>query len=100
MNQSHVSSPRVDFLVYGSLMLLLLATLGFALIDLGRWNLVVALSIAGVKATLVLLFFMHAKDGPRVTWLFSTAAALLLAVLLILTLADFTSRGWGGIPGK
>ena len=92
--------PRIDFVVYGSLMLLLLATVGLALVDLGRWNLVAALAIAGAKAALVLLFFMHAKDGPRVTWLFSTAAALLLAILLILTLADFISRGWGGIPGK
>ena len=45
-------------LVFAALVVLTLATVGAAQVDLGGANVGVALAIAGFKATLVLLFFM------------------------------------------
>jgi len=61
-------------------------------VDLGRFNIVVALAIATIKATLVVLFFMHAKYVPRRTKLVIMAGIFWLALLLFMTLSDYFSR--------
>lgn len=63
-------------------------------IDLGPWNTVVALVIAVFKASLVVLFFMHAKYSPRLTRVVIVGGLFWLAILLALTFSDFVSRGW------
>jgi cytochrome c oxidase subunit 4 len=57
-------------------------------------NTVMALVIAAVKATLVVLYFMHVKYSPRLVWIFAAAGFLWLIILLVLTLADYASRNW------
>jgi cytochrome c oxidase subunit 4 len=56
--------------------------------------------IAVIKATLVVLFFMHVKFSSRLVKLFAGAAFFWLAVLFILMLSDYLSRGWLPTPGK
>ena len=68
------------------------ATVWAAYIDLGRWNIVLALAIAVTKMTLVILFFMHAKYSPGRTKLIIVSGFFWLAILLVLTLADYTTR--------
>jgi len=63
-----------------------------AFVDLGPFNIVVALLIATVKATLVVLIFMHAKYAPERTKLVIIAGIFWLALLLFLTLSDYASR--------
>ena len=53
-----------------------------AFFDLGLANPIVALSIAVLKATLVVLFFMHLKYGTRLTWVIAGAAVFWLGILL------------------
>lgn len=57
-------------------------------------NTVVALVIAAIKATLVVLYFMHIRYGPRLQWIFAAAGFMWLAILIVLTLADVASRNW------
>jgi cytochrome c oxidase subunit IV len=52
----------------------------------------VALSIAVLKATLVVLFFMHLKYGTRLTWVVAGAAVFWLGILLLLILSDYAAR--------
>jgi hypothetical protein len=54
----------------------------------------VATGIAVVKAVLVILYFMHVKDGTRLTWVFSGAAFVWLAIMFGLTLNDYVTRDW------
>jgi cytochrome c oxidase subunit 4 len=61
--------------------------------DLGPWNNVVMLGIAGLKATLVVLFFMHVWDSDRLTKLTVAAGFLWLAILIGITLTDYLTRG-------
>ncbi len=96
----HVVPLRMNLIIFAALMVLLLTTIGAAYLDLGRGNLPVALLIAAVKATLIVLFFMHVKYSNRLTWIFSGAALLWLTILLSLTMSDFLSRGWLQIAGK
>jgi cytochrome c oxidase subunit 4 len=90
----HVIPKRTYFLIFGSLLSLTALTTGVAYVNLGPWNTVVALVIACLKATLVLLFFMHLRWSTqlnRVVWL---SALLWLVILIGITSIDFLSRSW------
>ena len=95
----HVSPKGVYYAIFGALMVLTVITVYVATVNLGRLNFAVALGIAITKATLVILFFMHAKYTSRLTKLFVGTAFFFLAVLLGLTLTDYLSRGLKTYPG-
>ena len=65
---------------------------------LGPLNAVAALVIAMFKATLVVLFFMHVKYGPRLTWAVVIGSVYWLGILLTLTLSDYLTRPHLGMP--
>jgi cytochrome c oxidase subunit 4 len=90
----HVVPRSVYFLVFGALMVLTATTTAVSFVDLGPWNTVVALGIAFLKATLVVLFFMHVKYSPRLTQITVGGGLLWLAILILITLSDFMTRGW------
>jgi cytochrome c oxidase subunit 4 len=73
-------------------MVLTAATVGAAYVNLGALNIVVALAIATVKATLVVLYFMHARYSPKRTQLVIISAVFWLAIMLALTLSDYSTR--------
>ena len=88
----HVVPPGVYAAIITTLAILTVITVKAAYVDLGRFNIVVALVIATIKATLVVLFFMHAKYVPRRTKLVIMAGIFWLALLLFMTLSDYVSR--------
>ncbi len=90
----HVA-PRSTYLtIFATLMVLTGVTISVAFINLGGLNFPVALTIAVLKATLVVLFFMHLKDSSRLTKLIVGTGVFFLFVLFSLTLTDYLSRGW------
>jgi cytochrome c oxidase subunit 4 len=94
----HISPKSTYYAVFGTLMILTAITVGVAFIHLGSLNFPVALGIAIFKATLVILFFMHVKYSSRLTKMIVGLAFFFLAVLLLLTLTDYASRGWYASP--
>jgi cytochrome c oxidase subunit IV len=94
----HVASVKLYLTIFGSLMALTGITIGVAFINLGPLNFPVALAIAILKATLVILFFMHVKESSRLTKLIIGTGFFFLLVLFTLTLTDYLSRGWSTMP--
>jgi cytochrome c oxidase subunit 4 len=90
----HITPVKIYVGVWGTLLLFTLVTTLVSFLDLGPWNIVIALLIATTKATLVVLIFMHVKWSSPLTKLFVVGALLWLAVLLGITLSDYYSRGW------
>ena len=60
----------------------------------GPLNAIVALTIAVIKATLVVLFFMHVRYSGRLIWLVIGSALFWLAIMFAITFSDYSSRGW------
>ena len=89
----HVVSRKIYFVVGFALLVLFLLTVGVAYIDLGPFNIVVAMAIATIKAVLVVLYFMHVRYGSKVIWVFVIASLFWLVILLVLTLNDYMTRG-------
>jgi cytochrome c oxidase subunit IV len=98
--QEHVASIRSYALVFLSLLVLTAATTLVATIDLGPFNVVMALFIAVVKMMLVALFFMHLRYSTVLTKVVVGGGMLWLGILLLLSLTDFVTRGWLPVPGK
>ncbi len=96
----HIVTKKQYSLVFGALLLLTFVTTAVGMMDLGRLNVVVALVIAVIKATLVVLFFMHIYWSTKLTKLVVVSGIAWLILLLWLTLTDILSRGWLPFPGK
>jgi cytochrome c oxidase subunit 4 len=80
---SHVASPKVLLGTFGALMVLTVLTVAAVGIDLGtNMNLLLAMVIATIKATLVCLFFMHLKYD-RTLHAVAFLTALLFALLFV-----------------
>jgi cytochrome c oxidase subunit 4 len=90
--REHIVPRRTYFLVAGALLVLLVLTVTLAEVDLGPFNAVVALAIAGTKAALVVLYFMEVRYSSRLTWFFAGAGFFWLLILLALTLSDVLNR--------
>jgi len=82
------------FGVFGALMVLTVITVAVAFVDLGNLNVVVALAVAVLKATLVVLFFMHVKYSPTITKLVVVSSIVWLGILFGVTMMDYLTRGW------
>lgn len=78
--------------VFVALLALTGATVGVAYVDLGAWAAPVALAIAGVKASLVIFFFMHLKYESRLIGLYAASGFAMLLVLFVFTMAEMVGR--------
>ena len=92
--QHHIVPLKIYYTIFGILLLCTYLTVQIAFFDLGRLNIVAALTIAVFKAALVVLFFMHVRGGQRLTWAVVLGSVFWLGILLALTMGDYLTRGW------
>jgi cytochrome c oxidase subunit 4 len=93
--EHHIVTPFQYLLVYITLLVFTGITVGAAFIDMKWANPVVALGIACFKATIVILFFMHAKYQSRLIKITIASGFFVFLVLITMTLTDYMSRAWG-----
>jgi cytochrome c oxidase subunit 4 len=96
MTDHSKSSPlKLYFGVWATLLIFTFVTYEASTIDLGQFNAAVALGIATLKATLVVLFFMHVwHASEKLIKLVVISALFFLLLLLGLTMADYATRPW------
>jgi cytochrome c oxidase subunit IV len=80
--------------IFLALIILAGATALLSKLDLGRFNVTVALGIALVKAGLVAAFFMHLRESRHLIWIVGFFSLVWLSIMLILTSADYATRSW------
>jgi cytochrome c oxidase subunit 4 len=95
--EHHVVPVRVYLTIFGALMALTVITVVVTGYDFGPFNLIVALGVAITKASLVVLYFMHARYSPRLTGVVIAAAITFFVILVFLLGTDYYSRSWGGL---
>jgi cytochrome c oxidase subunit IV len=89
----HILSSRLYWTIWAILICLTVVTALVAGVDLGWFNPVIALLIATGKATIVVLFFMHVKyASEKLTTMVIVSALFWLLILLVLSLADYSTR--------
>lgn len=95
-HDEHTEHSQGFYIALGiSLLVLTGITVGAAFVNLGPFNPIIALLIATVKATLVVLFFMHVKGASeKLTGAVVVSGFFFLAILISLSLADYLTRSW------
>lgn len=95
----HLVPIKVSAMILGALVALTIITVVAASHDFGAAsiNIIIAMTIASIKATLVALWFMHLKFEDVAIWVFILTPFLLLAILIGFTLTDVFSRIFPGL---
>ncbi len=89
---------RTYAFVFIALIVLTITTVGVSKLELGEYNFICAMTIAVIKGTLVVWFFMDVRRGSSMTKLFVCAGFFWMAILLTFILSDYLSRGWLPLP--
>ncbi len=91
----HIVPVRVYVSIFLALMLGTVITVLAAFQDFpGALNVIVAMTIAVLKATLVVLYFMHVRYSARLIWVIVASALFWMAILFALTFSDYWTREW------
>ena len=91
-SQNHVTPLMVYLAVGGALLVLTIVTVAVSYVDLGPFNLVVAMGVATAKAMLVALFFMHLYYDNKLFMAVFLSGLLFLGIFIILTMFDTMKR--------
>jgi cytochrome c oxidase subunit 4 len=96
---THIIPAKIYFGIWAALMVGTLITVLASFAELGPFNIVVALLIASIKGTLVVLFFMHLRYSPKLTMVVVVASVFWLGIMFALTMTDYLSRPWATYGG-
>lgn len=93
-HEEHHSHLKLLGIVFGTLLVFTVITVLVSFVDFGAdWaNIVIAMAIASVKASLVAVYFMHLKWEDKLTWGFACISFPLLALLIGFDLWDIGTR--------
>lgn len=94
MTSAHIPAVRALVGVWVTLIVLTWTTVGVSYLELGEWNVIVALAIAVIKASLVAWIFMGVRYSTRMTRLFVVAGLVWLTIMMLITGGDYLTRGW------
>jgi cytochrome c oxidase subunit IV len=96
----HVVPLKVLAGVFAGLVVMTVVTVGVSRFDFGEWNLVVALAIAVVKASLVVLVFMHLLWDRPFNAIVFVGCLIFVGLFIGLTLLDTMQNHGSEIKGQ
>jgi cytochrome c oxidase subunit 4 len=101
MSSAHPVTPvRTYVAVFVALLIGTLLTTLAASVDMGAMNTPVALAIAVAKASLVVIYFMGLRYNTPLTKVVAVAGLFWLMIMFGLSMSDYLTRTWMGVPGR
>jgi cytochrome c oxidase subunit IV len=91
---AHIPKVKTLVQVWAALVVLTGITSAVSYLELGPWNIVVALLIAVTKASLVVWIFMGVRFTTSLTKLFVVAGLVWLGIMILGTANDYSTRSW------
>jgi cytochrome c oxidase subunit 4 len=93
----HHTGTRLYFVIYACLFVLTFLTVGASFIHMETGHTIAGLGFGVIKATLVVLFFMHVLQSSRLIWVTAAAGLFWLMIMIGLTVQDYLTRQWDGL---
>ena len=91
----HIVPVRIYLMIFFVLLVGTALTVAAAFVDFPwRFNTIVALTIATIKATFVVLYFMHVRYSARLVWVIVIAALFWMGIMFAFTFSDYFTRNW------
>jgi cytochrome c oxidase subunit 4 len=98
---AHIITPvRTYVAVFAALLVLTFVTVWVAQHDYGALNTPIALGVAVLKASFVVIYFMGVRYNTPLTKAVVISGFFWLIILFGLTMGDYVSRSWLGVPGR
>lgn len=94
----HIVKPRTYLIIFAVLIALTCLTVAVRFLPLEGAHLWIGLLISVIKATLVVLFFMHVYYSDKLIWAVAISGILFLIILIVFTMNDYLTRGWLSSP--
>jgi cytochrome c oxidase subunit IV len=91
-DEPHIVPDLTQFRVYVALIILTALTVAASVLYPGRIGITAALVITPIKATLILMYFMHLKYEKPVFVIMFLVAVSILALVMGLTIVDYLYR--------
>jgi cytochrome c oxidase subunit 4 len=88
----HIAPKSMYYGIFLALMVLTIVTYAVTFVNLGEFNLAVAMIIAVTKASLVILFFMHVYWSPKIIKVSVGMSFFFLLIMLMMVMSDYLSR--------
>jgi cytochrome c oxidase subunit IV len=92
LNMVSAKPYRTYIFIWLSLLVLTVVTWLVSYVNLGMMNVVVAMFIASLKASLVAMFFMHLRHENKLVWAFALFPLVFLMLIIGGTLMDILLR--------
>lgn len=86
--------------IFVALLVLTAATYVVATFDFGVMNTPIALAVAILKASLVVIYFMGVRYNTPLTKVMVVSGFFWLLIMFGLTLNDYLTRDWIGVAGR
>jgi len=97
-HEHHIMPVRTYLTVFALLIVLLAITVAASFVDTGILSVFVALTIATVKAGLIMLYFMHLRYSSRLIWVFAGLGFFGLVIMILIAMGDYVARGGVIVP--
>jgi len=99
-SHEHVDPLKAYIFVFSALIALLFITVGCYYLKFDEWygpqwgflNTAIALTVATIKTSLVVLFFMHLRHGTKLTWVIASCGFIWLCIMITFFFADYLTR--------
>ena len=93
MSASEHSNDKIwYYIIFSALFILTGTTVAISYVDLGAFNGAVAVTIASIKALLVMIYFMHLRHSSRLTWMYAGVAVLWVILMITGFLSDYIAQ--------
>ena len=100
-HHAHIVTPVSTYVtVFVTLLILTFVTYWVATHDFGAMNTPIALAVAFFKASLVVIYFMGVRYNTPLTKVVVLSGFFWLIILFGLTMGDYMTRAWLGVPGR
>jgi len=93
MSEHHITPLRTYLIIAATLLFLSAVTVWVSYFDFGPFNIIIAMGVASLKATLVALFFMHLLWDDKKNMTIFVMSLMFLAIFIVITLLDTDFRG-------
>jgi cytochrome c oxidase subunit 4 len=104
MSTAHITPVRTYVTIWATLLVFTGLTVLAASVDLSNinpfLNTIIALAIAVTKASLVVFFFMGLRYNTPLTKVVAVAGLFWLLIMFGVTMSDYLTRSWVGVPGR
>jgi cytochrome c oxidase subunit 4 len=97
-DKPHDHGTKRYFIVWAILIVCTVLTVKTGYTDLGAWNLPLALTIATLKATLVVLFFMHMTEAAGTNRIVFVTSFVFMLVMIFGVFGDLWTRSEMSLP--